>query len=1681
MPSHLNTPKALSPEEQKEATKQEELLEWQKAGKAGGAALADLNEVAYGSIYTPAPPNTSIAFSGSDCKAYIVTYGAISRSSFSPVPNLAAISYSIHRDKAPVRRLGDYIAREYTKGSRTIAGTIVLINFDRAAFYEMLHGTDIYGQYGTQVGLADEIPPFDVMLMFSEENKGRRSAQFPSKIPTIGKGTDVGEYSHMWIRGVRLVDEGAVTGTDEDYMETSFQYVAEHIDYLKPNNVIQDTSAIAQIQQDLSKAVSASPMSPVPAEPYRLFDPQTPEIADFSEEITEVIDLQKTEGVDQEITTTFSYSVTKLDLIGGPYKTPSTTIWAADKVQFEIDLTTQPSRLQQTTKITPKEGRVTLAGASAWENGVFNIMYDASPNSEEELNVESDTTVSFILDKVYSSNASSLSDSAAGQPSWFAQVFGEPLIHKPAWGNKFSSDFHNIGKTQVEEVLRESLLYDPLTMGQPTASAPLTITPSVQKPEVYHDFKTDWGTDLANDPDDHFIAVSSVRQNPGHDCEGNVNGTALDIEIEQSDILQSETTTFSFTCPRSTEIRNFNYTWSTISDGYSEPAAKVLLIGENNPKPFIEALTDPATYITAKTLGEELEVTNYNYDVLLTPDAAVTVLVPPPSQTENTVTEFRAGPGYLATTADTTYTPSFSETATITVGPAQAIAQDIGAFSVTPPAGSVGGGIYDHLVIDSFTQQGDVDTGTTDVAVSGFWHEFDGSTSQSVPATSNYTEANQEGYTFTSANNSQQISFQEDMANPDILVVDVYDFVPDFSTAAIDHATLSLPPSTPIISTSGSSFNPGSTQFTVSNARTPVSLHRNITTADIDEYTTFFGLGLGPIAPVGIKDGGTGNDVYTFSSPSGAVGQASVKIKINNLGTHPVSGDSWTQVLLDMGAVAGSVLGLSFDTANLLNTHIPITENATGYYIDFPGWSFGPWGSNTITRKLHEGKVMLPIEMFFSGSSPGDYSGMPDWWMTEYNASSDNVVLELEVPVEYVEIDCLYTYSEDIPFSVNYKKTVETSLSTEFQLVDSTLYGLIDLTQANITVTPSNALNDNVVIAWSDESTNTISVSGLHPGVDSTINGTFKYRRTAAVSLSLHYTTVASSTWEDELWLDLGVKPSIEFDICASNNFVLKETTNNATIDICNNGFGITYTGPDNTIAPPGTAVGNYWIHIENIPSLVLVQEELGWIGQAWQWVTGAPAPNAPTGDLEATASYAVLDGTPDAAGDITGLSVELTYDYPADLNTGAYLGDGFVSQVKSLGEDITVPFIYAYDYNSATSGNEVRLVVPQGTADNDYSQNFITSTNHPNASNFIVQDKSNYSSIMNDKKLTFEVSGLPIQSEPVQWDVLYEYQLAQFPMEVSYIRKGASVYPDLNVEFDYSFIAEVPIFAILDSAGNPVNPSNSPGSYDSITSVYFIDKTKNAGTCSGDCTWDSACKCPVTEMSDVTDATNLTALSGNALYFKDSRNNLIFPTGIHPSDTSNYSEALHSSGDYSVEVKYKYLNNYIPPSEYSDAGYILTALLGNVGPQYELALDIENKRINYNTDDGLDTDDIQLCTETLGGVFGSSTSPGEEYAGECVDSNGDVANFETKTRCEEVGLIWILDSVTNGYCDQVDIDNLIENDILVKFGFWIIGPNDDSSGLKEVYKHQTRYGTLDECWKEMISEYTDRFPVQTP
>jgi len=149
-------------------------------------------------------------YSGIDGYAYAV-YG----STFISLGNLHTISYSVHREKYPVRRLGHTHAVGYTRGARTIAGSLVFVNFQSAALSRLFKFFKYDSNDSNNPALSiltDQLPPFDILVFFRSE------------------GAD---FSIIRITGIDISDEGGVFGAEESYTETTMQYVARDISLLE--------------------------------------------------------------------------------------------------------------------------------------------------------------------------------------------------------------------------------------------------------------------------------------------------------------------------------------------------------------------------------------------------------------------------------------------------------------------------------------------------------------------------------------------------------------------------------------------------------------------------------------------------------------------------------------------------------------------------------------------------------------------------------------------------------------------------------------------------------------------------------------------------------------------------------------------------------------------------------------------------------------------------------------------------------------------------------------------------------------------------------------------------------------------------------------------------------------------------------------------------------------------------------------------------------------------------------------------------------------------------------------------------------------------------------------------------------------------------------------------------------
>lgn len=151
-------------------------------------------------------------FSGHDMIVTISIQVSPSRVINKVIGAFQTITYSIHNEKAPVRVLGNMNVKRYVFGPRTIAGSLILIVFDRHWMREFL-GTyaKIKNQGVEQYFLMDELPAFDL---------------------TISCCNEYGHSARMALYGITIVNEGQVMSTNDIYTENTYQFFATNVDYL---------------------------------------------------------------------------------------------------------------------------------------------------------------------------------------------------------------------------------------------------------------------------------------------------------------------------------------------------------------------------------------------------------------------------------------------------------------------------------------------------------------------------------------------------------------------------------------------------------------------------------------------------------------------------------------------------------------------------------------------------------------------------------------------------------------------------------------------------------------------------------------------------------------------------------------------------------------------------------------------------------------------------------------------------------------------------------------------------------------------------------------------------------------------------------------------------------------------------------------------------------------------------------------------------------------------------------------------------------------------------------------------------------------------------------------------------------------------------------------------------------
>jgi hypothetical protein len=120
---------------------------------------------------------------------------------------LSSISYSIYREKVPVRALGRVSMKGYTRGMRTISGILTFTVFEESIVYRCM---EELRELGYRI-LMDEMPLFDI---------------------TISMANEFGSQSMLTLYGVTTYTEGKVMSVDDIMTQNVYEFYALDIDPL---------------------------------------------------------------------------------------------------------------------------------------------------------------------------------------------------------------------------------------------------------------------------------------------------------------------------------------------------------------------------------------------------------------------------------------------------------------------------------------------------------------------------------------------------------------------------------------------------------------------------------------------------------------------------------------------------------------------------------------------------------------------------------------------------------------------------------------------------------------------------------------------------------------------------------------------------------------------------------------------------------------------------------------------------------------------------------------------------------------------------------------------------------------------------------------------------------------------------------------------------------------------------------------------------------------------------------------------------------------------------------------------------------------------------------------------------------------------------------------------------------
>lgn len=168
----------------------------------------------------PRPENfwekTNTSYSGTDCTVVVQANDDII-----VLGNVTTFSYSLHRDKVPIRTLGRSAVKGYVSGGRTVAGSMVFTVFDTHPLMDVIKRFEYIRNPEDRFTspVPDQLPPLDLILIFHNE---------------------YGYSSIVRLYGVEFTDEGTTNSINDIYSESIMQYVARDIDIMVARSQLKE-------------------------------------------------------------------------------------------------------------------------------------------------------------------------------------------------------------------------------------------------------------------------------------------------------------------------------------------------------------------------------------------------------------------------------------------------------------------------------------------------------------------------------------------------------------------------------------------------------------------------------------------------------------------------------------------------------------------------------------------------------------------------------------------------------------------------------------------------------------------------------------------------------------------------------------------------------------------------------------------------------------------------------------------------------------------------------------------------------------------------------------------------------------------------------------------------------------------------------------------------------------------------------------------------------------------------------------------------------------------------------------------------------------------------------------------------------------------------------------------------